>query len=322
MKALMTHEMKILVATLAVVSSSAFAQDYLVSETEEILNSEQIDIDGQFRRESAADKVEKMRKRLEKQNEEMVQKKIEDIRIKNEQKLATDLKGAFNGQAIGTDQEVDTVETVQAAPQTIIAPAPIIEEADYKNAIIPFLGIKQYEGDDIDGFESEMNAGITFENEISNRFRIGIGATYTTLDFTDTFYDEEISTRNINLNLTGKFFLATESSIRPYLGLGLGYNRMNLEYDTELSGEKLEASGSNVNGSGSVGVEFAFAKNLGLNIDFTYSRALTSGFDENDSVGTRTFITRDNLEDRLENYGNALEESNVAALNIGFLIKF
>ena len=139
MKALMTHEMKILVATLAVVSSSAFAQDYLVSETEEILNSEQIDIDGQFRRESAADKVEKMRKRLEKQNEEMVQKKIEDIRIKNEQKLATDLKGAFNGQAIGTDQEVDTVETVQAAPQTIIAPAPIIKKLIIRMRLFLFL---------------------------------------------------------------------------------------------------------------------------------------------------------------------------------------
>ena len=321
----MTQEMKILLASLALCGSSVFAQDMLVSETEEILNSERIDIDGTIQRETPAQRVEKMRKRLEAQNEQMVQKKIEDIRITQEKALANKLQKAFKGnmQALDsdTDTQMDEVQTVQAAPQTIIAPAPIIAEREYKNAIIPFFGVKQFDGEDIDSFESDINAGLTFENELAPNFRIGLGVAYTTLGFTDTFFNEDVSMKNLNLNLTGKFIMATESTIRPYLALGVGYNRINLAYDTEFQGDTIEATGNNVTGSGSVGVEFAFAKNLGLNIDFTFARAMTSAFDDDDFVNNG-FLSSELLEARLDAYGNALEDSNVASLNIGFLVKF
>ena len=45
-----------------------------------------IDVDGSYKRSSAADKIEKLRKQLERQNEEMVSKKIEDLRLENEKK--------------------------------------------------------------------------------------------------------------------------------------------------------------------------------------------------------------------------------------------
>lgn len=336
MKALMTRELKTILAATLLCSTSVLAQDMLVSETEEILNSERIDIDGTFRRESAADRIEKMRKRLEAQNEEMVQKKIEDIRIKQEKELSNKLQKAFQGNMQALDdadmETTDSVQVVQAAPQAIIAPAPV-EETEYKNAVIPYFGIKQFNGDQIDSFESAVNVGLTFENEVTNNFRVGIGATYTTLDFTDSInegfffsgnrtIEQEVAVRNLNLNLNGKFFIITDSSIRPYVGLGLGYNRMDLSYDQTYNGEDIEATGNNVTGSGSVGVEFAFAKNLGLNIDFTYQRAISSGFDDRDVNQVVVNPSVDAYKDRLDQYGNALEQSDIAALNVGFLIKF
>lgn len=337
MKALMTRELKTILAATLLCSTSVLAQDMLVSETEEILNSERIDIDGEFKRESAADRIEKMRKRLEAQNEEMVQKKIEDIRIKQEKELSNKLQKAFQGnmQALDdSDMEMtDDVQVVQAAPQAIIAPAPEEEKKDFKNAIIPYFGIKQFNGDQIDNFESAVNVGLTFENEVSRNFRVGIGATYTTLDFTDSIVEgfnfnnnlaieQDVAVRNLNLNLTGKFFIVTESSIRPYVGLGLGYNRMDLSYDQTYRGEDIDATGNNVTGSGSVGVEFAFASNLGLNIDFTYQRAISSGFENRDVDQVVVNPSVNAYKARLDQYGNALEQSDVGSLNVGFLIKF
>ena len=41
------------------------------------------------------DKIEKLRKQLERQNEEMVSKKIEDLRLENEKKMTKKLTAAF-----------------------------------------------------------------------------------------------------------------------------------------------------------------------------------------------------------------------------------
>lgn len=342
----MTQEFKILVATFMVIAAPmTFAQgDALLDETDDILNSEQIDITGNFKKQTAADRIEKMRKRLESQNEQMVQKKIEDIRIKQEQELAGKLKNAFRGNMQAMD-EMDSVQTVQAAPQRIVAPAPIIEEEEGKNKIIPYAGVRQFNGEGIDSFESSVNAGLSMENMVHERFSVGLGVNYTTMDITDTnsfngfnngfgfSNGDEISYTNLNLNLTGKFFFTVESKIRPYAGFGVGYNRTSLKYDESNSqfnngfgnnfgttSEDSQVTGSNVSGSALVGAEVSFTKNLGLNLEFNYTRAFTSGFDANPSLGFGT--NSDIAEANLSRLGNNLEESDVASLNVGFIVKF
>lgn len=342
MKTTLNQEMKIL-AALALLSAtpSVLAQDdALLSDTEDILNSQQIDIDGTFRKDTAADRIEKMRKRLESQNEQMVQKKIEDIRIKQEKELSGKLQKAFRGNMEAMDN-MDSVQTYQAAPQRVVAPAPVVEEKEYKNKIIPYAGVRQFNGDNVDAYESSINAGLTFENMITEQFSIGLGVNYTTLDITERtntlgfgFNNEQIvNYSNINLNINGKFFFTAESKIRPYVGAGLGYNRTTLKYEQEqvqfnnfgsLSNydtEQASVSGSNVTGSGMVGAEIAFTDMLGLNLEFNYTRAITSGFDRSNN-GVNFGTATDFAEQRLEARGDDLEDSDIASLTVGFVIKF
>jgi outer membrane protein W len=338
--------MALTVSSIMSLSPAALAQnDALLNETQDILNSDQIDIDGTYRKETAADRIEKMRKKLEAQNEQMVQKKIEDIRIKQETELSNKLQKAFQGNMQAMDNVQDSVGTYQAAPQRVIAPMPVEQKSDLKNKVIPFFGVKQFDGESIDSFEAKVNAGLSMENMITERLSVGLGVNYTAMDITDVAYyngfnqfnfgfndGDEISYSNVNVSINGKFFITTDSKIRPYLGAGLGYNRTSLKYDEQNSqfnngfggnfngtNEDSKVSGSNVTGTGAIGAEILFTDSIGVNLEFNYTRAITSAFD-----GTNTFRTgfNDQAKANLETLGDNLEESDVAALNIGFVVKF
>jgi len=347
MKVSMKEEMKILtMIALMGTSSMGLAQgDPLLAETDSILNSDQINIDGSFRKETAADRIEKMRKRLESQNEQMVQKKIEDIRINQEKELSGKLQKAFRGNMQAMDSMDDSVGTVQAAPQRIVAPAPVVEETKApKNKIIPFFGVKQYNGDNIDAFESNVNAGLQFENMVTEQLGVGIQLNYTTMDITDRnsfvgfnnfnnfgFNEgDEINYTNLNIALTGKFYFTKDSMIKPYAGAGVGYNRTTLKYAENNSqfnnglnfgsnSEAASASGSNVSGSGMLGAEVLFNDNLGINLEFNYTRAITSAFDQSRS---NNLGFNDAAKNNLRTIGDNLEASDIASLNLGFVIKF
>ena len=91
--------------------ASTFAQDSLLDDIDKnVINQQQIDIDGQF---SKPDPLVKMRNDLVRQTNKMVDQKINTIRIKSEKKLGQDLRKAFSG---GLIQPVsDSVSTGQAA---------------------------------------------------------------------------------------------------------------------------------------------------------------------------------------------------------------
>ena len=334
------------VSSIMSLSPAALAQnDALLSDTQDILNSDQIDIDGTYRKETAADRIEKMRKKLEAQNEQMVQKKIEDIRIKQETELSNKLQKAFKGNLQAMDGVEDSVGTYQAAPQRVIAPMPEATKSDLKNKIIPFFGVKQFDGESIDSFEAKVNAGISMENMITERLSVGLAVNYTAMDITDVAYyngfnqfnfgfndGDEISYANVNVAINGKFFITTDSKIRPYIGAGLGYNRTSLKYDEQNSqfnngfggsfnatNEDSKVTGSNVTGTGAIGAEILFTETIGVNLEFNYTRAITSAFDADSSFNTGF---NDQAKANLETLGDNLEDSDVAALNIGFVVKF
>ncbi|MCP4914092.1 MAG: hypothetical protein GY909_13350 [Oligoflexia bacterium] len=331
-----------LVALFALSPSVIIAQDDLINDAQGVFNSDQIDIDGQFRKETAADRVAKMRKKLEEQNEQMVQKKIEDIRVRNEQKLANQLQGAFNG------QQIDTVSTGQAAVQKVEVKAPEAPKAqEKKNKIIPSFGVTQFNGENIDGFESTINAGIQFENMITERIAVGLGVQYTTMEITDTntinnfgnnfgfnnfnnFNNNqaEIDYKNLNLNVNGKFFLSADAKIKPFVGAALGYNRTTVEYtkkpttfnnfcngfNCNNNNDVPSASGSNISGTALIGAEVDFTDTVGLALDVRYTKAFTASMDPEGEQ---------NQDERvLKSIGKELEESDQASLNLGFIIKF
>lgn len=334
----------------------AQAQDDLLFETGQVLESDQIDIDGNFNRPSAADRMAKMRQQLEKQNENMMRKKIEDIRVQQEQEMSNKLRKAFQGglAAIDSDEQAsDEVKTVQAAPQRIetVIEAP---KDTKSNKVTPFFGVANYSGDNVD-FESNLNLGLSLESEVSKHFSVGVNFTYSTMDITDTantyvnnfgnynnfgnnygpyynpgYYNtfgegREMSYKRMGLDVNTKFFITADTKIRPFIGLGLGYNRSSLKYNDDggnynyngINFGDEEYTSSFISGTASVGAEVNFSETIGAVVDVRYNKGLSDGFN---SESTQSFNNPDQV--RLENVGKSIEEAHQVSLNAGLIIRF
>lgn len=363
-------------------SGATYAQDDLFDETQDVLNSDQIDLEGTYRKKTQADRLANMRKKLEKQNEQMVQKKIEDMRMDEEKKLTNKLRSAFTGQL--PDGGQDQVSVVQAATQKVVAP--VVEEKKAAGIkILPYFGVASIQGDNLD-LESKLNTGLSVEAMVSKNFSVGVGFNYMNLKATDygqnnsggiygqstfqnpnsypcspiygcqTSYNpyntfnnpgyspyngnpltspwqfpaRELDYSQVTLEINSKFFMFPEARIRPYLGLGVSYNRTSLKYTqdeqfqnqyqsyTSLYGLGEEKySSSYVGAAVMLGSEIHFTDNFGLNLDLKYSRGLTSGF------SNKSANLNNNLDQqRLERVGKAIEDSSIFALTGGILISF
>jgi outer membrane protein W len=346
------HSQKALLMLLMLgVASNAAAQvDPLLDDAQSVLASEQIDIHGSFqapKQPTAADRIEKMRKQLEERNEQMVQKKIENIRMKEEQKLANKLQSAFAG------QNFDQVNVSQAATKKkTVAPLPVLKKKQKKNKVIPTAGILNVTGDDGLELESSLNIGLAVESQVQERISVGVALGYTTMGITDVsnqysgtlptygaptyspYYNNgytqtygqgrEMSYKRLSLELNSKFFFTVESQIRPYLGAGFGYNRHDLSYDdnsqynlgTVQLGDENFAS-SFLSGSVNAGAEIHFSETVGAGLEFKYMKSFGNSFN---SQSAQNNVNPD--QQRLENVGTAIEEANNMSLNAALIIKF
>ncbi|WP_127716221.1 OmpW family outer membrane protein [Halobacteriovorax sp. HLS] len=344
------HSQKALLMLLAMGLSSPVVlgqSDPLLDDAQSVLSSEQIDINGTFqapKQETAADRIEKLRKQLEQRNEDMVQKKIENIRLQEEQKLANKLQSAFSG------QNFDQVNVSQAATQKkVVAPLPVAEvkSTEKKNKVIPTVGVLNITGENGLELESSLNIGVAVESQVHERFSVGVGVGFANMGITDvsnqysgtnptygTYYNpgytntygqgREMSYKRLSLELTSKFFITTESQIRPFVGAGLGYNRHDLSYDNntqynlgsvQLGNENFASSF--VSGSVNAGAEIHFSETIGAGLEFKYMKSFGSSFNSQ-SASTNTNPD----QQRLENVGTAIEEANNMSLNAALIIKF
>lgn len=303
---------------------NVIAQDDLMDDTQSVLESEEIDIEGQFNRPSPADRIEKMRKKLEKQNEQMVQKK-------------------FKQQADG-----DEVQVRQAAPERVVVAAPPAEpKAELKkNRITPYAGLTRFNEACLDGCESSVHAGLNFDTLVTDRISIGVGAALTTMSIVDTansfgqqYYNngfnfntsgDEIDYSRLALDINSKFFFTVETKLRPFVGLGLGYERASLKYATKSSqfqtynsNQNLgndSVTGSSVNAQGMIGAELLFSDTIGLQLDFRYKKNLTNGFDAESRTNNSTFVNFNEIV--LTNLGAQIQDSSEAQINLGLTIGF
>ena len=121
--------------------TAVHAQDSLES-TDELLQDgsalqmDDIQIDGKL---SPSEKLRKRREQLEDRNKNMVEKKIEDIRVKQEIALTNKLQGAFDKSLTNLDdKKEDSVKVAQAAPVAPQpAPAPIIQPIIVETRMVP-----------------------------------------------------------------------------------------------------------------------------------------------------------------------------------------
>ncbi|MGB0452431.1 MAG: outer membrane beta-barrel protein [Bacteriovoracaceae bacterium] len=287
-------------------------------------------------------RMEKMRKKLEKENEDLVQRRIEKIRLLEERKIARKLKAAFS-------EDSDEVTLGQASPSRVQVNAQNIKNqntSETKHKVIPRLSVTSIKADSFD-FESNPNFGLDVETSVTKHISVGIGVNYFTLGFNDKryrpdngffFLDDESNTgietdyTQLNVSAYGKFFPLPNSRIKPFIGLGLGYNNSKTEYegvqegidyltqdgdlpnDSFVNGGDYSVNQNFINATVSAGAEISFNRTIGAMIEVRYSRALSEK-DESRNVGNV-------LEDRINELSAQIVNADTLNFGAGLLVNF
>lgn len=332
------------------------AQDDMLDEADDALQMDDINLEGKL---SPSEKLRQRREKLEERNKLMVEKKIEDIRVKQELALTNKLQDAFGKSLNNLDQdkvqqEVKVVQAAPVAPQPVVAPAPVVEtkivevekpviKEEKKSKVIPFLGAQSIKGDKTD-FESKMLIGASVETFVMPQLSAGLGIGYSTMDITDTanaylnngtvigsgYYSSfsggrKMSYDKITIEANSKFFLTVESRVKPFAGLALSYNRSNLKYDDNGNGYNYNGisygsegfSSTSMAASARLGAEVDFSETVGLNIDLSYSKTLSSG------IANKADTTNNNPDQvRLQNVTKSIEDSDITAIAAGLVVRF
>ncbi len=348
----------------AIMAQGVHAQeDYVLDDADDALGStdalemDDIQIEGKL---SPSELMRKRREKLEERNKIMVEKKIEDIRVKQEIALTNKLQDAF-GKSLNNLNE-DKVQVVQAAPVAVApqpvapAPAPVIEtrivevpaepvKEVKKSKVIPSLGASTIKGDRID-FESNLNLGVNLETQVMEQVTVGLGLGYTSMDITDISNDfvnigvwnpypttgyqnvygqgRKMSLGKLSIEANSKFFLIEDSKIKPYIGGALSYNRTNLKYE---AGSPYSTNGVNFGSEGYSSSTIAGTAKLGAEVDFseTIGFNLDLSYTKNITSGIAKNADTTNVnpdQQRLENITKAIEESDTTAIQAGLIIRF
>jgi outer membrane protein W len=184
-------------------------------------------------------------------------------------------------------------------------------------------------------FSSNVNTGASLEAQITNRISGGIGAGYTSLDATDplnlntnTYQARRLSFDRLTFEGNSKFFILSESMVKPYVGAAISLNRSNLKYtDTvnSIFGASLSNDTFTTNSladTAKLGAELSLSKSIGLNLDVSFTKSLSSSTTSTNNNNS-TFVgtnTTDNL--RLQSLSQAIEDADVTSIQGGLVVKF
>ncbi len=358
--------MSLFLATLIVASSGmtapVMAQDDVLDQAQDALadqdalEMDQIEIEGKL---SPSELMRRRREKLEERNKVMVEKKIEDIRVKQEMALTNKLQDAF-GKSLNNLNE-DKVTVAQAAPAPV-APAPVaptvietrivevpapVVKVEKKSKIIPTLGTQNIKGDRID-LDSNVTFGVTAETEVAPQFSVGIGLGYASVDLTDVanqyvnsgyngYYNNTqytnvygsngraMTLKKVSVEGNAKYFFVEDAMIKPYIGGALVLNRSTLKYENQSSVYTSNINFGNedygtttVAGAAKLGAEASFTDTIGLNVDFSYSKNISSGISKSSEVSSA--VNPD--QGRLENIQKDIDDGSVIAISAGLVIKF
>jgi opacity protein-like surface antigen len=238
----------------------------------------------------------------------------------------------------------DRVQTAQAAP-VVVAPAPLNEGplAPFEEIkLIPYAGATNYTGK-VEKLETEFAGGLKLESNVASRLSVGIGGNYSQFNTEDfgsnylgqpyftgynNFYGSggrEINFTNMGLEVYTKFFITRGERFRPYVGAGLGYNRMSLKYADNANPGQLfgnnfgneETTTSYMTGNLTAGSEILVTRSVGFNVEFQYARGFGGGSADNRQ---NTFNAPD--QRRLQELSDELIEANAMSVFAGMLIVF
>ena len=335
------------------------AQDDMLDEADNSLQMDEINLEGKL---SPSERLRQRREKLEERNKVMVEKKIEDIRVKQEIALTNKLQDAF-GKSLNNINE-DKVQTAQAAPvapQPVVVappapvPAPVVEtkivevkeepiKEIKKSKVIPYIGAQSIKGDKID-FESKVNLGINLESMVYSQLSIGIGFGYTSLDITDVannflssgsvlnpnYYNSfgtdgrKMSSDKLTVEANSKYFLTVESKIKPFVGGALSYNRSNLKYND--GGNGYSNNGVSLGNDGYSSTAMGATAKLGAEVDVNDTIAFNLDLSYSKTLSSGISSTADSSSNnpdqvRLQNITKSMEDSDTTAIQAGMVVKF
>jgi opacity protein-like surface antigen len=243
----------------------------------------------------------------------------------------------------------DEVSLNQAAPLKVEAAAPVVtteKKAFEEIKLLPYAGVTNYMGK-VERLETEFAGGLRLESNVSGRLSMGLGLNLSQLktqDFKNNYgygsswYNSygngynmaygrgrEIEQSQMGLEIYAKFFITNGERFRPYVGAGLGYNRMTMKYNqnnqyntynmNSFGNEELNTTYGS--GSLSAGTEVLITKSIGLNVEFQYAR----GFGSNN---TQNGVSPYNAPDqrRLQELGDEIIQASALSIFAGLLVVF
>lgn len=361
----MKNQIKVLATLLTLSAISAptmlLAQDDLLTESQSVLNAEQIDIDADYEapeQPTAQEIIEEARKKSEMKNVKKIAKKIENLKVPTAQvKQITDqessslsdrISGIFGSSqtttAVATAAATDTVTVKQAAPVTqVIEQAPEVKKPVVMDSIrvIPTAGIMNIQGSNI-SLESKYSMGLSVETMVTPHIAVGLGIGYSGLDLVDVKQAWEGSTigsyseleyKQLDLRVNTKFFFVAEGRFKPYAGVGLAYNRATINY----TGESNEYNNStwwygSTSTQSNLPIEEEFNSSfvsasvaLGAELKFTKNvGVMVEGSYSRSLTGALASesVLKTDKQARLDVLGDAITESDIFALNAGLLVTF
>lgn len=291
----------------------------LSGQTEKLLDSQDEYIDGKIESQKAIKEFNKKTAENEKKLKCLLEESTAPECAKWVKKSALVEDHVSTGQAARAGK-------IEAAAPAVDGPRNAFEEIK----LLPYAGVTNFQGE-AEKLETEFAGGVRIESNVTERFSMGVGVNMSRFGTRDFYLREfgaptrEIQYDSMGVELYGKFFLTRGERFRPYIGAGIGYSRMNLEYKdagfTQFGfGQKEDLSTSFATGSLSAGTEILITRSIGLNVEFQYAR----GFGANSSgTGVDPLNPNGSLyQRRLQELGDEIIQSNAMSIFAGVLVVF
>lgn len=312
-------------AALIFSSAAGFAQeDPLLSETDQVVHTDEINLDGFYKKKkktTEADKIQKLRRELEEKHEQMMRKNVEDMRLKEERRIAKKIQKALEGQI----KAMDEINSIQAAPvrsQAIAAPVEP-QAPELENKISVQTGFKSIAGD-----QKEWTAGFNFdaavETKVSDRVNIGLSVGYmnmsidagdlaTSNSYSCNYYgcystggyyhssNDEITYNEFNFGGYAKFYFSRKAKIKPFVSLGtkVHFGNFQIENANNSFGET-ELSNRYISGGASLGAEVTFAKEFGVQFALNYDKNIFRMGEEDENASSANEFVLNNQAQNLD----------------------
>lgn len=251
---------------------------------------------------SKSDLMRRERVKQELDNEDMLQQRIEEARLRDERRRAQELNQALSGavqpqgvssEVVGTLRDQVTTTQAQVAPVSVVEEKKVDEKADddMQFSISPRFGLATFTSEIYGGaytVRSRFAAGLSLGVSTNSHFGLEFGYQYAEHGIGSTYAnpmlplsgDEFVLKQHI-FDLAAKIhLLGRTSKVRPFIGAGMGYALANVNYDQRLlAGSLYRPRDYDMNqflGTLTAGLDLAVSQNISVGAAFRYYTVLSA----------------------------------------------